>query len=161
MYEDYFEKIKKQQLDELEDIIDNKIFNAGLNILYIDGPENDPDLIIPARKVMIINRNSNAEQPVVYRKGHELHHYLEADPLSIEVYEYSPLCKRQEERSANEGAVQTFADILYSDLPNEARDWTKMIDLFNLPNWYDQIVVDAVYDNPIDLLNYDKEDYFD
>lgn len=154
MNEDYFEKLKQQQLDDLEEIINTRIYNAGINIEYLYGPEEDPDLIIPARNIMIINKNFNAAQPIVYRKGHELHHYLDADPLSIEVYEYSPLCKRQEERSANEGAVKTFANILYSDLPNEARDWTKLIDLFNLPTWYDQMVIDAVYDDPVKLLNF-------
>lgn len=155
MNEDYFEKIKNQQLNELEDRINTRIVNAGLEIIYVYGPEDDPDLIIPARKVMIVNKNSNVAQPIVYRKGHEFQHYLEADPLSIEVYEYSPLCKRQEERSANEGAIKYFSDIIYADLPNEARDWTKMSDLFNLPTWYDQMVIDAVYDDPVTLINYD------
>lgn len=103
---------------------------------------------------MIINTNSNVDQPIVYRKGHELKHYEEADPLSVEVYEYSLLCKRQEERSANEGAIKMFASIMYSDLPNEARDWTKMVELFNLPTWYNQMVMDAVYDDPTELLRY-------
>lgn len=155
MNEDYFEKIKNQQLNELEDRINTRIVNAGLEIIYVYGPEDDPDLIIPARKVMIVNKNSNVAQPIVYRKGHEFQHYLEADPLSIEVYEYSPLWKRQEERSANEGAIKYFSDIIYADLPNEARDWTKMSDLFNLPTWYDQMVIDAVYDDPVTLINYD------
>lgn len=154
MNEEYFEKLKKQQLKDLEDVFDNKIFNAGISIEYINGPEDDPDLIIPARKMMIINTNSNVDQPIVYRKGHELKHYEEADPLSVEVYEYSLLCKRQEERSANEGAIKMFASIMYSDLPNEARDWTKMVELFNLPTWYNQMVMDAVYDDPTELLRY-------
>lgn len=159
MNEDYFENLKNQQLNELEETIDNKIFDEGLEIKYVHGPEDDPDLIIPARSLMIINVNSNAAQPIVYRKGHELQHYLDADPLSIEVYEYSPLCKRQEERSANEGAIKTFANILYADLPNEARDWTNMMDLFNLPNWYDQMVMEAVYDDPSELLAYNSNNY--
>ncbi|MFC6178055.1 hypothetical protein ACFQGR_01335 [Weissella sagaensis] len=154
----YFEKLKERQLKELEDIIDNKITNAGIEVVYVHAPTDDPDLIIPSRNLMVINLDSNVSQPIVYRKGHEFIHFLTVDIDSIKSYSYSLYCKKYEERTANQGAINLFAKIMYADLPNEARDWTKMMDLFNLPSWYDQMVIDAVYDDPKQLLmNYENE----
>lgn len=157
----YFEDLKERQLKELEEIINGYISDANLEVIYVHGPRNDPDLIIPSRNLMIINLNSNIAQPIVYRKGHELIHFLEAETDSINAYAYSPFCRRYEEKVANEGALKLFARIMYCDLPNEARDWTKMMDLFNLPSWYDQMVIDAVYDDPKQLLMDCENEYYD
>ena len=117
---------------------------SGITITEIPGATSDPDVAFCNRKIININHNYESHISVAFRLAHEISHIQFSNPSFL--YTFSPYIKNREERETNERAIRIIARLVYADTPNEYRNWSDFMGEFNLPNWFEPLVKDLIYE---------------
>lgn len=133
-------------LREIEDRIDSQIKQAGIVLKHTEFEPDDPDVVIIRERkapVIVINDLFTRDVPIVIRKAHKLSHVLDGDGKP-DTYNFSLGFRRKSEVIANRGMVRRLAQIVYSDVPMENRNYIDFMVRFKLPSSYEHLVVETI-----------------
>lgn len=131
---------------ELEHICaDNDIVINNLPGAPFDVPTAQR-IFYKGEELKFINLNPNfvtKYHPLVVL-GHEVGHLVAGDPTSQEIYAFSPLAKRTEERIANTWIIQFLARHAFDDVPPEYMNWANFMHSFGLPSEFEPTVKNVI-----------------
>ena len=130
-----------------EELLTQLLFIAklsGIKITQVVGDANDPDVALCKKRIININRNYKSNISKVIRLAHEITHINCSNPSCL--YTFSPHIRNKEERITDEKAIRIVAKLFYQDTPNELRNWVDFMKEFCLPNRFEPLVKDAIYD---------------
>ncbi len=134
-------------LEEVEALLDMKIYQAGIQLFEDEWESDDPDVAFRTNDdeyLIVMNTNFQTPYTRVHRKSHEFSHTLYSDIQHGEAYHFSPYLRNKDEVVANHGGIKILTEIIYHEMPLEERDWTKFMDVMNLPVEYESIVQECV-----------------
>ncbi|MCG7198039.1 hypothetical protein [Pediococcus pentosaceus] len=117
---------------------------AEIKIENIEGNSADPDVAFCKSRIINLNNNFECNISVAFRLAHEISHIQFSQPTFL--YTFSPFIKNKEERETNERAIRMIAKLIYNEVPNERRNWANFMSEFNLPNWFEPLVKELIYD---------------
>ena len=116
----------------------------GIIIKYEQRSTSIPDIAVAGDDVIYINLNFFTGFSIVFRLAHELAHLLYGDVESQQVYAFSPLSEKYEERLAHLNASKILANMMYYEVPMDKRNYINFMNQFTLPSSFEGIVREAI-----------------
>lgn len=133
-------------IDDLMDYLKCMAYREGISFSITNELDSaSPDISIPSMNKIILNERFDTSVALSFRFAHELSHILYGSDNDPYIYSFSFGNKNATELQANQNAVVMLVDFMYGDTPIEYRNWTDFMDMFGLPNWYEDLVKEAIY----------------
>lgn len=134
------EALHEHYYEELQDL-------ARCNDIYvskISGPSSEPDTATPSLRWININPNFDTNYSIPFRLAHELDHVINADHGNIQIYNFSPLGKRSEERRANRNAIIRLLNMYFPDGDFLPERYLEFMRVFGIGSYLEPIVLSEI-----------------